>query len=214
MTTSATIFVVDDDPGVLKSLGLVLRASHFAVRLYDSAQVFLDHYDTSLPGCVICDLAMPGIDGLELQRKLLERGGLHPVIFISGHGSVLGSVKALKQGAVDFLTKPLSEEVLLPAVDHALERDAKLRELRARIAELTGREYEVLERITAGQLNKQIALELGVAERTIKFHRRNLMRKLALTSIAQVVRLAIAAGLIPPMLAPVLQKPVTAPVHE
>ena len=195
MKFPATIYVVDDDPAVLKALCQLLRASDYCVEAYQSSREFLRRYDRTRPSCVICDLAMPGFDGLALQQKLLKRGGLSPVIFLSGHDSVPGSVQAMKQGAVDFLTKPVNETMLLKSVHAAMERLAKGREVRARLARLTAREKEVLKLIADGQLNKQMADSCGVSERTVKFHRANLVRKLGSTSTADLIHLAIQGGL-------------------
>ncbi|MDB6127445.1 MAG: hypothetical protein JWM35_1341 [Verrucomicrobia bacterium] len=195
MKFPATIYVVDDDPAVLKALAQLLRASNFTVEAFESSKEFLRHYDRTRPSCVICDLAMPGFDGLALQRKLLARGGLSPVIFLSGHNSVPGSVQAMKLGAVDFLTKPANEAVILKSVRAAMEKLATMRAVRARLACLTSREKEVLKLIADGQLNKQMAGSCGVTERTVKFHRANLVRKLGAKSTADLIHLAIQGGL-------------------
>ena len=195
MNQHATIYVIDDDPMVLKALAHLLRASHFTVQVYESSRDFLRNFDPALPSCVICDLAMPEVDGLALQRRLLRRGGHCPVIFLSGHDSVPGSVQAMKQGAVDFLTKPVNEAKLLKCIRAALERGTRIRDVHSRIACLTPREREVLGLIASGQLNKQIANSCDVSERTVKFHRANLVRKLGATSTAELIHLAIQSGI-------------------
>jgi FixJ family two-component response regulator len=193
----ATVYVVDDNVRMLRALRLLLHAHGYLVRTYESAAAFVEDYDPGIPGCVISDLSMPGLDGIALQRELNARGGHRPVIFLSGQSSVPESVQAMKEGAVDFLTKPVDEAVLLQAVASAIARDAEMHEMNRRIATLTERERGVMERLAAGDLNKQIAADYGVAERTIKFHRGNLMRKLGITSPALLGRFAVQARLVP-----------------
>ena len=192
-----TIYVVDDDPRALKAVRQILETAQFEVRAYDSARRFLAHYDPARPGCIVCDFAMPQVDGFGLQRTLRRRGVRSPLIFLSGQGTVPRSVRAIKEGAQDFLTKPVMPAALLQAVRAAVRRDAALREAEARFSDLTQRERSVIQGVAGGKLNKQIAGDLGVTERTIKFHRSNLMRKLALTTQAALVRLALQAGLGP-----------------
>jgi FixJ family two-component response regulator len=170
--------VVDDDTAVLKSLERLLRAAGFAVRTFSSSQDFLQQHDGGAPGCVLLDLAMPGLDGLQLQQALVHAGDPCPVIFITGNGDVPSSVRAMKAGAIDFLTKPFDQAQLLAAVRTAIDRDRAARAVRAerssvgmRVAALTARERQVMAHVIAGHLNKQIAADLGIAEKTVKVHR-------------------------------------------
>ena len=186
--------VVDDDAAVLKSLDRLLRSAGFAVNTYPSPREFLDRNDAAAPGCVVIDLAMPGIDGLELQAALARAGDHCPVVFISGHGDIPASVQAMKAGAIDFLTKPFDKTQLLAAVRTAVEKDRAGRRARqerssigARVAALTPREREVMTHVVAGDLNKQIAAELGIAEKTVKVHRARVMKKMGVASLAALV---------------------------
>jgi FixJ family two-component response regulator len=186
--------VVDDDAAVLKSLDRLLRSAGFAVTTYPSPRDFLDRHDSAAPGCVLLDLSMPGIDGLQLQAALTRAGDPCPVVFISGHGDIPASVQAMKAGAVDFLTKPFDQAQLLAAVRAAVEKDRAVREARAerssigaRVAALTPREREVMAHVVAGDLNKQIAAELGIAEKTVKVHRARVMKKMRVGSLAALV---------------------------
>ena len=190
----ASVTVVDDDVLVLRALDRLLRSAGFAVETFSSAQDFLQCRGDG-PGCVVMDLSMPELDGLALQRALADAEDSRPVVFISGHGSVPSSVEAMKAGAVDFLTKPIDDQKLLAAVRIALEKDRSAREVdaerasvTARIAGLTVREREVLAHVVAGKLNKQIAADLGTAEKTIKVHRARMMRKMEVDSVAGLVR--------------------------
>jgi FixJ family two-component response regulator len=165
------------------------------VRTFASSQDFLECYGSAGANCVVMDLSMPGLDGLELQQALTKRADAPPVVFISGQGSVASSVKAMKAGAIDFLTKPFDERQLIGAVNAAVEKDRVLRSahaeravIKARLAALTPREREVLERVVDGKLNKQIAAELGTAEKTVKVHRACMMRKMQVASLAGLVR--------------------------
>jgi len=192
---SAQVTVIDDDCLVLRALDRLLRSAGFAVQTFSSAQDFLSQRTPGVPGCVVMDLSMPGFSGLELQHALAEADDCRPVVFISGNGSVPSSVEAMKAGAVDFLTKPLDEEKFLHAVRAALEKDRVARErgaerasIIARIATLTVRERQVLAHVVAGKLNKQIAAALGTAEKTVKVHRARMMRKMAVNSLAELVR--------------------------
>lgn len=189
------VSVVDDDVLVLRSLGRLFEAHGFSVRMFSSPQDFLEGEARPGPGCIVMDLAMPGLNGLELQQALAAVADSRPVIFISGHGSVPSSVEAMKAGAVDFLTKPLDEQKLLGAVRIALQKDRSAREkdaerssIMGRLSTLTLRERQVLGRVVAGKLNKQIAAELGTAEKTIKVHRARMMRKMQVDSLAELVR--------------------------
>jgi FixJ family two-component response regulator len=189
------VTVVDDDALVLRSLGRLLESRGFAVQTFSSAQEFLERSERAVPGCILMDLSMPGLSGLELQQVLAEAKDSRPVVFISGRGSVPSSVEAMKAGALDFLTKPLDEEKLIGAVQAALAKDRAGQERRAEhasiiacLATLTLRERQVLSRVVAGKLNKQIAAELGTAEKTIKVHRARMMRKMQVDSLAELVR--------------------------
>jgi FixJ family two-component response regulator len=200
----AVVFVVDDDPAIRKALARLLRAAGFEARSFPSPQAFRDEHDPATPGCVVLDVALPGLNGLELQEELAASGCPRSIIFITGRGDIPMSVRAMKAGAIDFLTKPIDDEQLLAAIRTALARDRLARRTRAeaesiqeRLATLTEREREVLEHVVAGQLNKQIAGDLGTVEKTIKVHRGRVMAKMGVGSLAELVRLAERAGIIP-----------------
>jgi FixJ family two-component response regulator len=209
---AGTVFVVDDDPGVRKALTRLLRAAGREVRAFGSPQDYLGQHDPSEPGCLVLDVALPQQNGLDFHRELAASGSERPVVFITGQGDIPTSVRAMKAGAVDFLTKPFDENQLLGAVQAALDRDAFLRETRAeqrrigdRLAKLTSREREVMEHVVAGQLNKHIAADLGTVEKTVKVHRGRIMRKMGASSLVELVRMADVAGIRPsptPPLAP------------
>jgi len=199
-----TVYLVDDDPSVLKGLSRLLRSADLVPVAFDSPVKFLAHDVPDQPSCLILDMTMPGLNGLALQEKLQARGSLLPILFLTGNGTISGSVQAMKGGAVDFLTKPVDDRDLLRAVDGALRRHAQLLEqkrereaLLARFASLTPREYEVMTRIISGALNKQVADNLGTVEKTIKVHRARVMEKMGVHSIAELVRLAGQAGIAP-----------------
>jgi FixJ family two-component response regulator len=192
---------VDDDPAVLKSLSRLLRSAGLATAAFSSPREFLDRYDPKLPGCLVLDVAMPGLNGLELQQALLAQGHELQIIFLTGHGDIPMSVEAMKRGALDFLTKPVNDDDLLRAIQAALEKNQIARQDRAeldsileRLATLTPREREVLVHVVSGQLNKQIAGDLGTVEKTIKVHRSRVMEKMKVQSLAELVRLAERAG--------------------
>jgi FixJ family two-component response regulator len=194
---TTTVFAVDDDPSVLRGIERLLRSAGLKAEVFGTAQSFLDRYRHEVIGCVILDLTMPGLDGLYLQQKLIERGSVLPIIFLTGHGDIPTSVRAMKQGAADFLTKPVDDEKLLAAVRHALQRCAILLAARweatdfeHRLATLTPREREVLNHLLCGALNKQIAASLGTVEKTIKFHRAHIMQKMGTPTLATLVRRA------------------------
>jgi len=207
MTGSAatqTIFLVDDDPGVLKALSRVLRQEGWSVETFESAEAFLARSDQTASGCVVLDVTMPGLDGLELQRRLAEAGQFLPIIFVTGHGDIPMSVRAIKAGAADFLTKPVQAQALVAAVRAAIEQDALSREARAGTAELrlrldslTTREREVLVALAAGRLNKQIAGDLGVVEQTVKFHRARIMERMQAKTVAELMHIAARLGIGP-----------------
>jgi len=194
--------VVDDDASFLKGVARMLRASGFAVETFASAAEFLARPEPDVPGCVLVDLQMPGLSGLDLQEALAKAGRPMPVVFLSGHGDVPTTVRAMRRGAEDFLTKRAPKEELLDAVKRALARDARERAERARVealrapfAALTSREREVLAHVLTGQLNKQIAGDLGIDERSVKRHRTSIMTKLRVQSVAELTRLVQDAGL-------------------
>jgi FixJ family two-component response regulator len=196
-----TVYLVDDDPDLLKALERLLESVGLRAATFPSARQVLEGYDSDAPGCLVLDLALPGLSGLELQRALEQRGSSMPIVFLTGHGDIPASVQAMKHGATDFLTKPVDDTRLIAAIEEALARDEAQRRARAerdllaqRLASLTERERQVLERIVAGRLNKQIAAELGTVEKTIKFHRANLMRKMGVRVAADLVKLAERAG--------------------
>lgn len=196
-----TIFIVDDDAAVVRALSRLLRSHGYETRSFTSSEKFLEGHDRSLPGCAVLDLSMPGLDGLELQQALACDGVDRPIVFLTGRGDVPSSVKAMKAGAVDFLTKPVDDYELLAAIAQAEELDAssrrtnaELSSIRERISRLTPREREVLGHVVAGKLNKQIAGDLGTVEKTIKVHRARMMKKMNVRSVADLARLAEKAG--------------------
>jgi FixJ family two-component response regulator len=198
MTTSSPIVhIVDDDDSVRTAVARLLRAAGYEVRVHASAGDFLLNRQSDGAGCVILDVRMPGPSGLDLQEAFAKSGDALPIVFLSGHGDIPTSVRAIKAGAVDFLTKPVEKKTLLAAVESALARDEKNRteranrsDLRARRESLTPRESAVFTRVTAGKLNKQIAMELGISERTVKAHRSAVMEKLNVQSVAELARVA------------------------
>jgi len=196
------VYVVDDDPDVLKAIARLLESVGLSVATYPSAQSFLEHYDRNAPGCLVLDLELPALNGLELQRLLEQQMSFLPIVFLTGHGDIAASVQAMKHGAADFLTKPVDDAVLIGAIQQALERGQALRRERVErqhiakcLATLTERERQVFEQIVAGRLNKQIAAEFGLTEQTIKFHRANLMHKMGVRVVADLVKLAAPAGI-------------------
>jgi FixJ family two-component response regulator len=199
-----TVFVIDDDASVRKSLSRLLGSLGFDAETFASAEQFLkrDHYDGV--GCIVLDVRMPGLSGMDLQEELNKADYHMPIIFITGHGDIPMSVEAMKKGAVDFLTKPFDDEELLEAVRKAIEKDRKSRAdsievqgIRRRMERLTPREREIVRYVITGMLNKQIALKLDIAEKTIKVHRGRIMEKLCVDSVAELVRLAEKAGIKP-----------------
>ena len=191
------VFVLDDDPGVGESVADLLRSADLASEVFTSPQEFLRHPRPAAPACLILDIQLPGLSGLDLQSDLAKGDPPLPIIFITGHATIPMSVRAMKRGAVEFLTKPFDAEALLAAVRQALDRDRLAREHqaelagpRARFDKLTPREREVLALVVAGRLNKQIAADLGCSEQTIKVHRGRVMSKLAVGSLAELVRVA------------------------
>jgi FixJ family two-component response regulator len=198
-----TVFFVDDDESFLASVARLFRGSGFRVKAFPSAADFLAQRPPDAPGCVVADLQMPGMSGIELQEALTRSDNPLPIVFLTGHGDIPTSVKAMRHGAEDFLTKRAPKEDLLAAVKRALERDVRdrgerkrRRELRARFDQLTSREHEVLAHVLRGRLNKQIAADLGIDERSVKRHRTSFMEKLQVQSVAQLTQLAVQAGMV------------------
>ncbi|MGO9934391.1 MAG: response regulator transcription factor [Steroidobacteraceae bacterium] len=200
--TTSTVFIVDDAREVRMGLSRLLGAAGYRVRAFESAACFLQEHDAEAPGCLLLDVCMPGLSGLELQRSLVgSPGGARPIVFLTGQGDIQTSVHAMKEGAVDFLTKPVDDQQLFAAVDQALKRDAEQRLERAirdtiqrRLAMLTPRERQVMAHVIRGRLNKQIAADLGTGEKTVKVHRARVMSKMVARSVAELVQLAARVG--------------------
>lgn len=191
-----TVFIVDDDDGVRSSLRILLKSVGIATSPLASAREFLEQYHVSQPGCMLLDIRMPGMSGLELQTELNRRGAMIPVIFITGHGDVPMAVEAMQHGAFDFLQKPFRDQDLLDRVQKALARDAENRSairqherIRVRVKTLTPREKEVLDLLTQGKQNKMMANDLGLSQRTVEIHRAHVMEKMEAKSVAQLVRM-------------------------
>lgn len=202
MNAPSLIRIVDDDASFLVAIARLLRASGFAVKTFTSVTEVLSHLEPDLPGCILADLEMPGLSGLDLQEALAKAGHSLPVVFLSGRGDIPTTVQAMRRGAEDFLTKRAPKEAILEAIRRALDRDAAERArraerdaLRTQLATLSPREHEVLRHVVQGLLNKQIADTLGIHERTVKLHRTAITTKLGLHSTAELTRLWIEAGL-------------------
>ena len=196
------VFVIDDDAPMREALGNLFRSVGLQVEVFGSASEFLQSKLPDVPGCLILDIRLPRLSGLDFQAELVKAGIHIPIIFMTGHGDIPMSVRAMKAGAIDFLTKPFRDQEMLDAVTTAIERDRGnrneariLSDLRALFATLTPREREVMALVTAGLMNKQIAAEIGIAEITVKIHRGHIMRKMAAKSLADLVRMAQALGL-------------------
>jgi len=194
-------FVVDDDRSVLKSLSRLLRTKGYEVRAYQSGREFLDEHDPDVPGCAVLDMSLPGMNGLEIQQELAATHANRPVVFLSGSAGVPASVRAMKGGAVDFLTKPAKARDLLAAIAAACERQMRVRQQKAvreviqsRLSGLTPREKEVFGGVVSGLLNKQIAGQLGISLKTVKLHRSRMMHKMSVRSVADLARLAEGIG--------------------
>lgn len=202
MDPEAIVFVVDDDPSVRRSLKRLIRSAGFTVESFASAQAFLERPRPDIPGCLVLDIHMPGVSGLDLQEELAAAKVNLPIIFLTGYGTVPASVRAMKAGALDFLEKPVDDGALIDAIRQAVERNgrarreqAEIREIQGRVESLSPREREVLSLLLTGMLNKQIAFELGTTEKTIKVHRGRIMEKMQAGSMAELVRLAGKIGL-------------------
>ncbi|MTV17657.1 MULTISPECIES: response regulator FixJ [Bradyrhizobium] len=202
MTTRRTILVIDDDPAMRDSLAFLLDVNGFAVTTYETATDFLDQLKSSTVDCIVSDIRMPGMSGLELVRKLKDDAVACPVILMTGHGDVALAVEAMKAGAVDFIEKPFEDEALLRAISEALQTQSAApadgtvkREAEARLVDLSPRERDVLRGLVAGKINKVIAHDLGISPRTVEVYRANLMAKTNVRSMSELMRIAIAAGL-------------------
>ena len=200
-TALPIVFIVDDDVSVRESLELWVRSENWNPETFASAQEFLNHPRTLVPSCLVLDLSLPDLNGLELQKQLAVEHIDMPIIFITGYGDVPKSVQAMKAGALEFLTKPLNTDALLRAIRNALQRsrvalaqDAEMQELRDRYASLTPREQQVMALVVSGLLNKQVGGELGISEITVKAHRGQVMRKLKANSLAELVKIAAKLG--------------------
>jgi FixJ family two-component response regulator len=188
-----TVFLVDDDASFLAAMERLMRAAGYPVAGFTSAADFLTKRPPRAAGCIVADLQMPGMDGIALQEALAQSGQPLPVIFLTGQGDIPSSVKAMRRGAEDFLTKTAAKEELFAAIERALARDARDREMRSRFERLTRRERDVLAQVLRGQLNKQIAARMGIDERSVKRHRTSLMAKLQVRSVAELAQLAVKA---------------------
>ena len=203
--TPATVFLVDDDASVRKALARLMKLAGYTAQAFASASEFLGYWRDhgGGPGCLLLDVRMPGLSGLDLQHELQTANALLPIIFITGHGDIPMSVKAMKQGAVDFLPKPVKEKDLIKAIEQALAKAARdlaerleLDGIKRRIEQLTAREREVMTLVVRGLLNKQIAFELGTVEKTVKVHRSRVMEKMQVQSLAELVRITVKVGLL------------------
>ena len=198
------IFIVDDDPDMRQALGLLFESADYDFETFACADEFLLRKSCHRTSCLILDVRMPGLNGLELQDELIKRERVVPIVFITGHGDVPKTVRAMKKGAVDFLPKPFSDEELLNAVDKATKESSRIRKNRSQkdsalrlLKTLSPREYEIMRGVITGMLNKQIAYKLGISERTVKFHRGHMMNKMQVVSVADLVRLTQKADIVP-----------------
>lgn len=198
------IAIIDDDVSARRGLERLVRSMGWKAETFASAQEFLDRPHAEAPSCLVLDLQLPGLSGLDLQKRMAEAGLFTPIVFLTGHGSIPASVQAMKAGAIEFLTKPVDEQDLFKAIEEAIERDrrtrqrhADMRDLRQRYESLTAREQEVMRQVVAGLLNKQIAAELSITEDTVKFHRGHIMRKMRAASLADLVRMTESLGIAP-----------------
>lgn len=202
MSISTVVYLIDDDDGVRRSLAFSLTTAGLPVRAYESGSAFLEHVDSLQPGCIVTDIRMPGIDGLELQRRLIALGVKLPIIVMTGHADVRLAVDAMKAGAVDFIEKPFDDDILLAAIRQAMnrldktgERDAEVKQIRDRLATLSTREREVLDGLVAGYANKVIAFELNLSTRTVEVYRANVMTKMGARSLSELVRMTLLTEL-------------------
>lgn len=205
MTPIVMVFVIDDDPSMRKSLARLLDSAGYKTELFNSASEFLTRSPHASPSCVVVDVRMPGLNGLDFQKALIEGGREEQLVFITGHGDVPMCAEAMKAGAVDFLTKPFKPRQLLESVERALTRSTEQRRrtseknnARALIERLTPREYEVMQFVATGMLNKQVGGELGMAEKTVKTHRSHVMQKLGITSVAELM-VVLQKAAVPPV---------------
>ncbi|UCD23772.1 MAG: response regulator transcription factor [Gemmatimonadota bacterium] len=194
-----TVFIVDDDAAVRDALGLLLRSIHLSCELYPSANAFLEAYDADRPGCLVLDVRMPGMSGLELQQELERLHSTLPIIFLTAHGDVPMAVTAVKAGAADFLEKPFRDQDLIDKIQHAIAADTSIRrkledrrQILARIQSLTPREREVMDKVVDGSPNKVIAMDLGLSQRTVEIHRTRVMRKMQASSLSQLVQIVMS----------------------
>ena len=200
MPDNAIVHLIDDDEDVRRALAFLLGTAGLAVKVYESAILFLDNYNGSQTGCIVSDVRMPGMDGLQLLKRLKEMDVKLPVIVLTGHADVALAVEAMKAGAVDFIEKPFSDEVLLNAIQSALAQRlshlprGNVEQIRTRMTSLTPREREVLEGLLKGHPNKTIAYDLGLSPRTVEVHRANVMTKMAASSLSELVRMALSVG--------------------
>jgi two-component system, LuxR family, response regulator FixJ len=197
---SPTVFIVDDDPAIRFAMQALMDSVHIPHEIYDSGDAFLENVGESRPGCLVLDIRMPGLGGLELQEELLRRGSTLPIIFITGHGDVPMAVEAMQKGAVDFIQKPFRDQELLDRIRQALRTDQERRheqqqhaEVAERLARLTNREREVFDLVVTGKPNKVIAYELGVSQRTVEIHRARVMEKMQARSLADLVKMHMTA---------------------
>ena len=200
--TPAIVFIVDDDASVREALGRLVRSAGLRVEAFASAEAFLNRARTDAPSCLVLDVQLPDLSGLDLQRRMVDANNEMPIVFITGHGDIPTTVRAMKAGAIEFLTKPLVEGDVLESIRQAIARDRVVRDyhaetayLRARRASLTPREEEIMEWVVSGLLNKQIAGELGISEETVKVHRGHVMRKMGADSLADLVRMSERLGM-------------------
>ena len=198
--SETVVHLIDDDEDVRRALAFLLGTAGHAVKVYESATSFLEKFDGSSKGCVVSDVRMPGLDGLQLLRRLKEMGSKAPVIIMTGHADVMLAVEAMKSGAVDFIEKPFPDQKLLAAIEAAIagrgdaEPVGQAQQIRQRMASLTAREREVLDGLLAGHPNKTIAYDLGLSPRTVEVHRANVMTKMAASSLSELVRMVLSAG--------------------